>query len=171
MFATRSSTRHLLLALLVGAALMLGLAAPAGAASARSWNFVCSSNYRWVRVNWPTIYTDSSLRTAVYFRAWLYRYTTSGWRQFRQPTRWYVGVSNNTGRFMLDSSFGELPYPFVGEYGHYFAYMTQGGSYAGPQLGPFWNYLPSGSYRVVERYSINDGKDWFNRHRGTWCRV
>jgi hypothetical protein len=163
--------RRVLLPVLACAALTLGLAAPAGAASAHSWSFVCSPAYSWVRVNWPTIYTDSSERIPVYFRARLYQYTRSGWRRFRKQTGWYVGVSNNTGRFLLDSSFGELPYPFVGSYGHYFAYETQGGSYAGPQLGPFWRNLPSASYRVREQYSVNDGNDWYNAHRGQWCDV
>jgi hypothetical protein len=149
---------------------LLAQPAAAGAATAYSHNYFCNSTYSWVRVNWPTILTDSPQREAVYFRAFLHQYRSSGrWPRIGR-TRWYVGVSDNRRRYMLDSSFGELPYPFVGDYGHLFAYATNGGSYAGPQLGPHWSNLPSASYRVVEQYQVN-GVRWRNRHRGTYCNV
>jgi hypothetical protein len=154
---------------LLGIVMALAHAGPASAANATSWNYHCSSAYGWVRVNWPTITTDSAQREAVYFRAFLYQYRRSGWAQIGH-TRWYVGVSDNRRRYMLDSSFGELPYPFVGEYGHYFAYYTSQGSYAAPQLGAFWKNLPSASYRVTEQYSV-DGVRWSNRHAGTRCAI
>lgn len=156
---------------LIGIVIALAEAGPANAAEATSWGFRCSPDYGWVRVNWPTILTDTAQREAVYFRASLYQYRGRGrWKHVRRRTRWYVGVSDNRQRYELDSSFGELPYPFVGEYGHLFAYYTDHGSYAGPQLGPYWKHLPSASYRVTEQYWL-DGVRWSNRNRGTFCDV
>jgi hypothetical protein len=148
------------------AGLVLVLAAPAGAMTAHSWGFACSGQYGWVRANWPTIRTDSAALQAVYFRVRLLQYTRKGWRSYGLSRR-YVGVSNDTGRFYLDSSFGFLPYPFVGTYGHLFAYETPHGSYAGPQLGPFWKHLPAASYRTRERYSVR-GVAWANDHTVVW---
>ena len=153
----------------------LTAAAPAGANSATSWGFACSSDYGWVRANWPTIRTNTATLTPVYFRARLYQYTRSGWRKIG-TSRWFVGVSNNSGRYQLDSSFGMLPYPFVGSYGHYFAYETGHGSYAGPQLGPYWKNLPSASYKTREQYWVR-GDTWSNTHTrvqgrsSRWCNT
>lgn len=97
--------------------------------------FACSPEHHWVRINWPTILTDHANPTRVWFRARLYRYARRGWKPVHR-SRWHVGVSNNQQRFLLGSSFGLLPYPFVGACGHYFAYLTRHGSYAAPQLGP-----------------------------------
>lgn len=151
---------------LVVAALALGHAASARALSGRSWGFVCNPQNHWVRANWPTITTDSSRPTAVWVRFRLEQFTRSGWRSYRTSRR-YVGVSNRYQRFYLDTSFGMLPEPFVGSYGHYFAYVTRHGSYAGPQLGPWWSHLPVASYRTRERYWAN-GRTWMNRGTYAW---
>ena len=127
-------------------------------ASATSWGFECDSTNGWVRSNWPTITTESDALTPVYFRALLDRYTTKGWAQVA-ATIWYVGVSDRYGRHQLDSSLGVLPYPFVGELGHLFAYETSNGSYAGPQLGPWFANLPAANYRTREQYKVN-GATW-----------
>lgn len=158
--------RRALAPILLCVALTLALAAPAGALTGRTWGFACSSQYGWVRANWPTITTDSSKLQAVYFRVRLLQYTRKGWRSYGLSRR-YVGVSNDQGRHYLDSSFGFLPYPFVGTYGHLFAYETPHGSYAGPQLGPYWKNLPSASYRTRERYSVR-GVTWSNTHTYVW---
>jgi hypothetical protein len=150
-----------LVSALVSVGVVLALATPAGAttaSAATSWGFTCNADYGWVRANWPTIRTDTTALTPVYFRALLDQYTSSGWKWINS-TRWYVGVSDRYGRKMLDSSLGVLPYPFVGTLGHYFAYTTQHRSYAGPQLGPFFNNLPHAYYRIREQYSVN-GAGW-----------
>ncbi len=138
--------------------MMLVCGAPAGAASATSWGFVCSPDNHWVRANWPTITTDSDELTPVYFRAFLDRYASKRWKRVG-TTRWYIGVSDRWGRHQIDDSLGVLPEPFFGVLGHLFAYATDHGSYAGPQLGPFFSNLRSGRYRTREQYSVN-GTRW-----------
>ncbi len=150
--------RRGLAVVVLSVALMLVLAIPAGATSATSWGFVCSQDSRWVRANWPTIRTDTDALTPVYFRAFLDRYSSRRWRRVA-TTRWYIGVSDRFGRHQIDSSLGVLPEPFVGVLGHLFAYATSHGSYAGPQLGPFFSDLRAGYYRTREQYSV-DGSRW-----------
>lgn len=150
--------RRAVAAVVLCGGLVFGLAAPAGATSAQSWGFVCNASAGWVSPRWPTIYTNGTALTPVYFRARLYQYTTAGWRWLK-TTRWYVGVSTMYGRRQLDSSLGVLPYPFVGELGHYFAYYTPYGSFAAGQLGPVFANLPYASYKVREQYWVN-GVKW-----------
>ncbi len=142
---------------LVGIGLVAVAPRPAEATTAQSWGFACDSSGGWVRANWPTITTNSSRPSAVYFRAFLYRWTGSKWSYYG-GTRWYVGVSDRYRRYQLDSSLGALPYPFVGTLGHLFAYTSGGRSYAAPQLGPWWGNLPPGSYSTSEQYYVNGTK-------------
>jgi hypothetical protein len=157
--------RRLLLPLLAGCCTLALLAATPRAdamtMTGRSNGFVCSPEYNWVRTEWPTIIPNTTKLTAVYFRAFLYRYTGTTW-QYYGSTIWYVGVSDKYGRKQLDSSLGVLPYPFVGELGHLFAYVSEGESYADPQLGPWWGELPDGYYSTKEQYSVH-GKRWYSR--------
>ncbi len=80
-------------------------------------------------------------------------------RPLARTTRWHIGVSDRWGRHQIDSSLDELPEPFVGVLGHLFAYATSHGSYAGPQLGPFFGGLSPAWYRTREQYSV-DGVSW-----------
>lgn len=139
------------LALCVG--LTLALSSPAAALSSRSWGWTCNSNYHWMRANWPTVYTDGTGLSEVWFRASLDRWNGSHWRR-QARTIWYVGASNQYGRQQIDESLGALPYPFFGVLGHLFAYPTDHGSYAGPQLGPWFNIRWRGSYRIRETYQV-----------------
>jgi hypothetical protein len=51
--------------------------------------------------------------------------------------------------------------------GHLFAYTTDHGSYAGPQLGPVFLGLPLAYYRVREQYSVGTVK-WNSRVTHVW---
>jgi hypothetical protein len=136
-------------------------ASPAAALSARSWGWTCNYNYDWMRANWPTVYTDGTQLREVWFRASLDQWTGTRWR-YVANTRWYIGVSDRYGRKQIDESLGNLPYPFFGVLGHLFAYPTDHGSYAGPQLGPWFNIRTHGYYRISETYQVG---------RTRWTRV
>ncbi len=161
-------------AVLALVAIGLATAAPKDAEATQSWGFACDSSYGWVRANWPTITTNSSRLSAVYFRAFLYRWTGSKWSYYG-ATRWYVGVSDRYGRYRLDSGLGVLPYPLAGA-GGLFAYVSGGRSYVGPELGPSWGSLPHGTYSTSEQYYVNGARYTHNSTRvqgssATYCQI
>ena len=160
--------------LVLPSVLCLVLVAPAGATTSTSWGFVCNPEQHWVRANWPTVYTDGDDLTEVHFRAFLDRFTGRHWKRVA-TTRWYIGVSDRFGRHQIDTALEDLPEPFVGVLGHLFAYATPHGSYAGPQLGPFFGNLRPAAYRTREQYSV-DGVRWkahtvVNGTAETFCRL
>ncbi len=162
---TRQRTRRCVCHLAAMIALTTGVgvvfASPAAALSSRSWGWTCNYNYDWMRANWPTVYTDGTQLREVWFRASLDQWTGTRWRHVAN-TRWYIGVSDRYGRKQIDESLGNLPYPFFGVLGHLFAYPTDHGSYAGPQLGPWFNIRTHGYYRISETYQVG---------RTRWTRV
>ena len=120
----------------------------AGLGAARSYGIHCDGDYNWVRQNWPTIYTTTSVNQTVYVRSQLYRWTTSGWSLYRTGS-WYSGVSNNQGRKSL-GTFGGLPY--------YFA-LAGTPSTVAPTTGLAFTALPDGYYSTVEQYQVA-GRQW-----------
>jgi hypothetical protein len=149
---------RLIVAVALAAGLSAALASSANALSAQSWGWTCNYDYGWIRANWPTVYTDSPQLQEVWFRASLDQWKGNRWRLVAR-TRWYVGVSDRYGRKQIDESLGALPYPFVGVLGHLFAYPTDHGSYAGPQLGPWFTIGTHGYYRIRETYQVG-GTRW-----------
>ena len=161
-----SDARRLLALPLLGAALLLGTAAPAsaatsssvGVAAATSYGFRCDSTYNWVHQNWPNISVRSSTNQYVYVRAFLYRYNGSSWVPYRVSS-WYVGVSNVTGKKQIGYTAGGLPY--------YFA-IAGHPSLVPPNDGYGFTNLPDGYYRTLEQYQAG-GRTWsaWNAYQGT----
>ena len=114
--------------------------AVAGAGTATSYGFQCSSQYHWVRQYFPNMTSISGGIETTYFWTDLYRYNGSTWVLWARKG-WYSGASNSYGRL-------ELTQPSV-------YWSLNGGAISGYYDG--WNNLPSGHYATKEYYQWANG--------------
>jgi hypothetical protein len=144
----RRGVRRVAVALALAGATVAGVANTASAGEsvqATSYGMQCSSQYGWVRENYPNISIRSAANQNVFFMVTLQQFTASGWVSV-QTSQWFVGVSNVTGRKALG---------YLGGQPYYFAVSLANGTYPAPERGPAFTGLRPGYYRTVETYWSN----------------
>jgi hypothetical protein len=126
--------------------------------AATSNGFECSSEFGWVRQNWPDISVRSSASTDVSVRSQLFRWDGGQW-QLVQTGDTYVGVSTVSGSQPLGTDLIGQPY--------YFALPGQPSTLP-PERGQAFLHLAPGFYTTLEEYSAM-GTVWqaANRVAGT----